>query len=127
MNTSIEALRADVKFALTKQPGESCAAIDGDAYTVVPLSFFARKVPPLWLDEIHENLLREHTVDTGYDKEGKPTNVLKGVATLEFHQWVHYKVVKTVDPNFHIPYYHGRGRTARSILEALAKWVEAGE
>ena len=52
MNTPLESVRADVKFALTKQPGEEHAALDGDGHTIYKLSFFARSVPPAWLDEI---------------------------------------------------------------------------
>ena len=47
-----DVLRNQVSFAVTCQPGEECAAIDGDAYGIMLLGFFARKVAPEWLDGI---------------------------------------------------------------------------
>ena len=47
MNTPLESVRADVKFALTKQPGEEHAALDGDGHTIYKLSFlFTGGSPP---------------------------------------------------------------------------------
>ena len=124
MNTSLESVRADVKFALTKQPGEEHAAIDGDGHTIYKLSFFARNVPSAWLDEIATTLYHEHELG-GYD-EGGP-NVVKGVYALEFHQWVAYHV-KKVDPTFRFDAgYIGRGRQAQAIHEALSNWVSTDD
>ena len=89
MNTSLESVRAEVKFALTKQPGEEHAAIDGDGHTIYKLAFFARSVPPAWLDEIAAKLYHEHELGA-YD-EGGPS-VVKGVYALEFHKWVAHHV-----------------------------------
>ena len=41
MSTLLDSVRSDVKFALTRQPGEEHAAIDGDGHTIYKLSFFA--------------------------------------------------------------------------------------
>ena len=125
MNTPLESVRADVKFALTKQPGEEHAALDGDGHTIYKFSFFARSVPSAWLDEIATTLYHEHELG-GYD-EGGP-NVVKGVYALEFHQWVVYHIVKKVDPTFRFhDGFIGRGRQAQAIHEALANWVSAGD
>ena len=108
MNTSLESVREDVKFALTKQPGEGCAAIDGDGHTIYKLSFFARTIPPAWLDEIAEKLYRAHELG-GCDKGGP--GPFKGVYALDFHQWVAWSVVKKVDPTFH--FYDDYGNAIR--------------
>ena len=121
---NIDAVRADLRFALTCQPGEGCAAIDGDAYTILKLSFFARKVPPAWLDEIHAKLWREHVTDWN-PEEGTGTKFVNGVCSLQFHYWVARTVMK-VDDKFQAGAdYHGRGRNASAILESLTAWAHA--
>ena len=125
MNTSLESARAEVKFALAKQPGEKHAAIDGDGHTIYKLEFFARSVPPAWLDEIAAKLYHEHELG-GYDKGGGPS-VVWGVWALEFHYWV-ARQVKKADKKFHYnDVYSGRGRQAQEICEALAKWAAADD
>ena len=64
------------------QPGEKHAAIDGDGHTIYKLEFFARSVPPAWLDEIAAKLYHEHELG-GCDKGGP--SVVWGVWALEFH------------------------------------------
>ena len=51
MNTSVESVRAEVKFALTKQPGEEQAAINGDGHTIYKLAFFTHAAShrPGWM------------------------------------------------------------------------------
>ena len=71
MNTSLESARAEVKFALTKQPGEKHAAINGDGHTIYKLEFFARSVPPAWLDEIAAKLYHEHELGW-WVRQGRP-------------------------------------------------------
>ena len=125
MNTSLESVRADVKLALTEQPGEVTAALNGDGHTIYELTFYERSVPPAWLDEIVAKLYHEH--ELAGDDEGGPS-VVKGVYALEFHKWVANHVVKKVDPTFRVDDgYIGRGRQARAIHEALAKWAAAGD
>ena len=56
-----EPLREKIKFALRLQPGETAAALDGDAHSIRPLAFFARKVAPEWLDSMMQaELYCEH-------------------------------------------------------------------
>ena len=127
---SLESVRDEVKYALTCQPGELSPAINGDGDTIVKLSFFARKVPPAWLDEISTKLYEEHTLcerDCSYDEEGtpsyKPSQVAKGVYLLRFHEWVARKV-REVDSKY-VPgnHYNGRGMNAQAIQQALAAWI----
>lgn len=132
MNTSLKSVRADVKFALTKQPGEPHAAIDGDGHALYKLSFFERSVPPAWLDEIAATLCREHVPRYVHDEGGSSVNeggsVVKGVDSLEFHKWVARHVVKKVDHTFRYNgLLAGRGFQAQAIHKALASWVSAGE
>ena len=93
--------------------------------TIYELTFYERSVPPAWLDEIVAKLYHEH--ELAGDDEGGPS-VVKGVYALEFHKWVANHVVKKVDPTFRVDDgYIGRGRQARAIHEALAKWAAAGD
>jgi len=133
--TPLEAVRAEVKFALETQPGEEGPAIDGDGHTILKLSFFARKVPPAWLDEIADKLFTGAWVHLGrdgqswVDEDGKRVQVVKGVYALSFHYWVADKVVMKVDPKFHsyAGSYIGRGKQAQAIEKALIEWVKAGQ
>ncbi len=38
--SEVDQIRRDVEFALTRQPGQECAALDGDGHSVVNVSFF---------------------------------------------------------------------------------------
>ena len=81
---SLESVRKEVKFATTCQPGQDGPAIDGDAYSIVKLSHFARNVPPSWLDGIHTELYNEHNLgkhDEGHDEEGDQEELIGGNAT----------------------------------------------
>ena len=121
-------------MAELRKPGEEGPAIDGNGHTIWKLSFFARKVPHAWVDEIVDKLLTEHDIDQHglswvvCDLDGKRVQVVKGVYALSFHYWVVDKVVK-VDPKFHsgAEKYIGRGKQAQAIEKALIKWVKAGD
>ena len=110
-------LRARIKIALTRQPTERSAAINGDPSTIQPMAFFARKVAPEWLDEmLTAELYREHP-DTADGVEPK------GVLSMSFHEWVAGLVI-TVDPAFdHGAHHQSRSKNARAIQQALAVWV----
>ena len=130
-------VRAGVKFALTKQPGEEHAAIDGDGKTIYKMSFFEGKVPAEWLHVIHKVLMDDHDVgDSGWAHDGYDT-IVKGVYALDFHVWVR-GLVKAVDPTYSddsgkysgggfrdsTPRRHGSCvLQARAIRDGLAKWV----
>ena len=117
-------VRAGVKFALTKQPGEEHAAIDGDGKTIYKMSFFEGKVPAEWLHVIHKVLMDDHDVgDSGWAHDGYDT-IVKGVYALDFHVWVR-GLVKAVDPTYSDDSgkYSGRGFQARAIRDGLAEWV----
>ena len=121
----MESVRAAVTFALTTQPGQPCAALDGDAYAVVPLSYLEGKVPASWLDEIGDKLLEQHVVD--YTGNSPHPKRMKGVSTLSFHRWAARQVIN-VDPSFHPgDVFIGRGRNARAIIGALSLWAAKGD
>ena len=112
-----EPLREKIKFALRLQPGETAAALDGDAHSIRPLAFFARKVAPEWLDSMmHAELYCEHPSA----EESAP---LKGINMLRFHEWA-ASLVSTVDPSFDRGAHHqSRSKNARAIHAALAEWA----
>ena len=125
---NIEAVRADVRFALSCQPGEEFAAIDGDAYMIYKISYFTRTVPPAWVDKIQSDLVRKHHADWIRDRNpyDPDSMIITGVSSLEFHYWV-TRLVEDVDPTFESgDKYIGRGFTARALLESLSKWAHVG-
>ena len=111
-----DALRAQVKFALTRQPTEETAALTGDAYGIMPIAFFVNKVPLAWLDGILQaDLYHEHA-----RKDGDPVT---GVNMLDFHEHV-ARLVAEVDPDFESGAHHqSRSLNARAIHAALIAWV----
>lgn len=115
-----EEVRAQVKVALTCQPGEQSAALNGEAHSVRPLAHFARKVPPPWLDEmLRADLYREHA---SVEADTAPC---KGILSLHFHAWV-ASLVSAVDPLYEPAADHAsRSLKARAIFQSLAEWVAA--
>ena len=109
-------LRAQVKFALHCQPGQTSAALNGDAYAIHTLAHLSRKVPPEWLDLVVEaDLYRESAADGGAPQ--------KGVNALQLHEWAAAMVTKA-DPSFgHGAHHLSRSRNAREIKQSLAEWV----
>ena len=127
VHRTVDDVRTDIMFALTKQPGQPCTALDGDAYSVFPLSFYEGKVPPSWLGEINK-LVRQHTVDYTGEYTGRlsPKKVW-GVDSLSFHAWAAGQAQKA-DPAFWPgAEYLGRGRNALAIYHSLYAWAEKGE
>lgn len=120
LSSEFEKTRRDVEFALTKQPNEPSAALDGDAYSVVGLSFFEGKVAPEWIQAIENDLLEEHL--GLYDDNGNPLSSALGVSLLDFHSWT-CRLVARCDPNFSWEIKIGRGSQARSIHSALLDWI----
>ena len=116
----MEDLKQQVIFALTRQPTEKSEAITGDAYGVMPMAFFARKVPAEWLDSMLDaELYKDHA------KEGEPPS--KGIVMLAFHEWVASRV-SAADANFDSGAHHqSRRSNAKAIKEALTVWVHAKE
>ena len=115
-----EDLRAQVQIALTCQPGEQSAALNGEAHSVRPLAHFARKVPPSWLDEmLRADLYREHA---SMEADTAPC---KGILSSHFHSWV-ASLVSAVDPSYEPAADHSsRSLKARAIFNSLAVWVAA--
>ena len=143
MNTSLDSVRADVKFALTCQPGQWSPAINGIGDVTYSLSFFFRRVPDGWIDGIANRLFRVpwHHDEFKYDIKGEVG--AKCVDALEFHEWVAYQV-KEADPMFeykridprHSDYanlnldfeldHQMRKDQALAIRDALDDWVHKG-
>ena len=119
--SKVERIRRDVEVALTCQPDEPCAALDGDGHTVVNLSFFEGKVSPEWLPDIEADLVWEFN-DILYDKNGVLLPSVRGVSLLDFHEWTG-RLVKRCDPQFSWEDKIGKGSRARSIQGALVDWV----
>ena len=113
-----EDLRAQVQVALTCQPGEQSAALNGETHSVRPLAFFARKVPPPWLDEmLRADLYREHA---SMEADTAPC---KGILSSHFHSWV-ASLVSAVDPSYEPAADHAsRSLKARAIFKSLAEWA----
>ena len=147
---SLDSVRADVKFALTCQPGEKDAAIDGradDLDNAYDLSYYIGKVPHYWVNMIAERLLRRpwHVLGKAfkYDMGENVGGLCKVVDSLEFHEWAAYQA-KAIDPTFkyeaidprHSDYEHlanydlhdeVRNDQAQAIRKALAEWVAGAE
>ena len=115
-------LREQIKFAATCQPGEECPAINGDAYAIQSLAFFARKVPPDWLDDICNQLYRDHE-GKWEDCDGNQVDSIKGVGMLSFHEWVAGRIIKVVGRFNHGGHYSGRGSNARAMQASITKWA----
>lgn len=113
-----ETLREQVKFALHCQPGQTSAALDGDAYAIHQLAHLAHRVPPVWLDWMMEaDLYREHP------SAADDATPRKGVNALKFHEWV-ASLVSQVDPSFdHSGHHQSRSKNARALHTALAEWA----
>ena len=122
---AFESLRDEIKFALTRQPGEERAAIDGEGHTIVKASSLEGQVPPAWVAGVHTlvETYRMGQNDQGFDDNGKPTEVVTGVHLLHLHQWVAHKV-KQVDSTYEPgDVFIGRGKNARAIHASLTQWV----
>ena len=115
----MEMLREQVKLALQCQPGESTAALNGDARAIQPLSHFVGKVPRAWLDlMVSGELYCEHPSAAD---DGSP---IKGINMMCFHTFV-ASMVAEVDPSFVDGAHHqSRSKNARAIQQALAEWID---
>ena len=113
-------LRAEVAYALTRQPGEDGPAIDGDGHGIVSVDWLKKRVPPQWHEAIAG--LEQDFADMGVELFGDKT---KGISTLRFHDWVALRVCRadeSFDPGAH---YIGRGRNAQAIQQSLHEWAIA--
>ncbi len=92
----VDQIRRDVEFALTRQPGEESAALEGDGHSIVYLSWFDGKVSAEWMPAI-EALAEE--IDCLVDDDGRPLPPVQGVTLLDFHAWAARQVMRC-DPQF---------------------------
>ena len=116
-------VRAGVKFALTVQPEQNYAAINGNGVMINHMYVYEGKVPAEWLDVIHKVLMCDHDVgSSGWGHDGYDT-IVKGVYSLSFHDWVATQLVPGVDPTFKCRNLPSRGARARAIRDELAEWV----
>ena len=113
-------MRRDVEFALTQQPGQESAAVNGDGHSVVELSWFEGKVTPEWMHAIEDDLVEE--IEGLEGNGGHPLPPVQGVSLLDFHCWAGRLVLRR-DPNFSWQGKIGRGAQARSIETALVDWI----
>ena len=124
----MQVLRDEVKFALTCQPDQKQAAIDGYGHGVFRVSHYMQKVPSTWHEEL-KGLIRPHEIKFGWTEAGGyGAGVAEGVDSLEFHVFVENKV-KQFDNTYMCEneHYTGRGFSARAAMNALQEWVDKGE
>ena len=114
----METLREQVKLALQCQPGESAAALNGDARAIQPLSHFVGKVPRVWLDlMVNGELYCEHP------SAADDATPIKGVNMLRFHTFVASLVAEADPPFVDGAVHQSRSKNARAIQQSLAEWV----
>ena len=122
--TRADRLRAQVRFATHRQPGQDDAAINGDAYCIQTAEWFEGKVPPEWMKDIRA-LQVEHKGWGIMDRNGTPVESLTGISMNSFHNWAS-EIPRQVDSTYRSgATFIGRGRNARAIQESLIDWADA--
>ena len=118
--TDMQVLRDEVKFALTCQPDQEDAAIDGNGHSVFRVSYYMQKVPSTWHEDL-KGLIHRHRIEFGWTEDG--TGVAEGVDSLEFHAFVEDKV-KQLDDTYicQNKRYIGKGFAAKNAMKALQAW-----
>ena len=84
----MDKIKADIRFALTKQEGQDYAALDGDGHTLVSPDYFDGKVVPEWNVRSLERVHRAGTGKHALYQNGEPVEQLTAVYLLDFHLWV---------------------------------------
>ena len=82
----MEALRDEVRFARTVQPGMKYAALDGDGHAILPPGFYTGRVPERWLSE------DGFPKSWAYKGCGFGGEDVYGTASLAIHNYVAAKV-----------------------------------
>jgi len=109
-----------VQLFMTKQEGESVAALNGNGHSIMPISWFVNKIPKKYIDDVFA-LSRVHTADG--DVSYRDDGPAKGIWMLDFHRWV-AQMIRDVDSSFTMEEKYGYGSQARAILVAVEKWVK---
>lgn len=121
----MQVLRDEVKFALTCQPEQNEAAINGNGHSIFPMSYYMTKVPSAWHEDAKE-LIERHEIIHGWTVDG--TGIAEGIASLDLHVFVEEKV-KQLDDQYICENgrFMGRGFAAQAAMKALQEWVDKGD
>ena len=123
----MQVLRDEVKFALTRQPDQEEAAINGNGHSIFREAYYMQKVPSTWHDDL-QGLIHRHEIKFGWTEDGGyGAGVVDGIASLDFHVFVENKV-KQLDGTYvcENEHYAGKGFAAQNAMKALQAWVDKG-
>ena len=119
--------KEEVRFALTKQPGKDCPAIDGDGHGLLAPEYFEGQIPETWdiseLERTHHSGGGKHDIFVN----GERVDEMKAIHTLELHYWVARQIEAAYPGELNKRWegMMGRGVIARNIREACQEWVDA--